>query len=89
MLAQLLVQFQKPIVSENAIQNITNDSINDILPNHIINSTIITEPNIPSLPLSEDTINDDINSHIIRKRFVAPEHSSNGKNLHIFTLHRN
>lgn len=83
MLAQLLIQFQKPIVSENAFQNITNDSINNTLPNQF-NSTIITERNIPSLPLSEDTRNDDdINSHIIRKRFVATEHSSNGKYFYI------
>lgn len=81
MLAQLLIQFQKPIVSENSVQNITNNSINDTLPNQFNSS--INERNVRSVPYSEETLNEDVNFHIIHKRFVAAEHSSNGKFLHI------
>ncbi|XP_055303160.1 ATP-binding cassette sub-family C member 4-like [Sitodiplosis mosellana] len=45
-LAQLLIQFQKPIVSENAVQNISNDSINDHSPNQF--NTSVIERNIRS-----------------------------------------
>lgn len=78
-LAQLLIQFQKPIVSDNSVQNTTISSINDTLTVQLNSSTTtpIIQRNIRSVHYNEDAINNLIDFHKIEKRFVA-EHSSNG-----------
>lgn len=66
MLAQLLIQFQKPIVSENSIQNSSIVSINDTASNQL---------NTSNIGRNIRDINDINYFHKIHRRFVMPEHS--------------
>lgn len=85
MLAQLLIQFQKPIIVENSVQNITSYPINDTLTAQL-NNTIV-DRNIRSIPYSDETIHGSFDSQVIKDRFVAPENSY-GK-MQIFKRHLN
>lgn len=75
-LAQLLIQFQKPISVDNPIQNATSNPINDTLMAQLNDTTI--NRSIRSISFGEETINDGFDSKLIKERFVASE-NSNGK----------
>lgn len=78
MLAQLLIQFQKPIITENPLQNATNQLSNDTFEAQLSNTTI--ERMIRSIPSNnENTLNRDSENSAIKERFVAPDYTSNGK----------
>lgn len=62
-LAQLLIQFQKPIVSEMAVQNKTNASLNDILL-HQFNTSVIER--------SIRAVNDENYFQLIQKSSSTP-----------------
>lgn len=82
MLAQLLIQFQKPIITENALQNATNQLTNATFEAQLDNSTI--ERAIRSIPSdSETTINRDVDNLVKKERFIAPDYSSNGKAVYL------
>lgn len=76
-LAQLLIQFQKPIDVENPLQNATDtNSINDTLLDRLNNTTL--DRHIRSIAYGEDTLNGN-NEARIKERFVSPEFPTNGK----------
>lgn len=74
-LAQLLIQFQKPIDVENPLQNATSNPINDTLLDRLNNTTF--ERNVRSISYGEETINGNTDARI-KERFVAPEFPTNG-----------
>lgn len=80
-LAQLLIHFQKPIVTNDSVQNITNSSINDMLSIQLNNAT--NDRSIRSSFYGAEISNNDINFHYIKKRYAASEQSSNGKIAHL------
>lgn len=80
MLAQLLIQFQKPIITENPLQNATNQLTNDTFAVPLNDTTI--NRTIRSIPShSENTINRDFDNLVIKERFVAQDYESNGKRI--------
>lgn len=77
MLAQLLIQFQKPIIIENALQNATNPLTNGTFNNYLNNS--INERLKRSLPnVSENEVPRDQKNLVVKENLIAPE-LPNGK----------
>lgn len=80
MLAQLLIQFQKPIIVENALQNSTNQlelSTNDTFSNYA-NSSVINrmKRNVPNV--GENAIPRE-SDHLPKKEHFLPPFADNGK----------
>lgn len=77
MLAQLLIQFQKPIISENAVQNATS-SLKNSLADQLNNSLI--DRNIRSL-LEDDLMKNSVDSHLTKDLFIVPDYPPSGGNV--------
>lgn len=75
MLAQLLIQFQKPIIIENALQNDTNLLTNDTSES-AINRVIRSIPSV-----RDNIIEPDEENFVQKERFIAPNDFSNGETL--------
>lgn len=76
-LAQLLIQFQKPIITENPLQNGTNQLTNDTFATQFNQSSLNRV--IRSIPNDENSINAGVAHAILKERYIAPEDFSNGK----------
>lgn len=76
MLAQLLIQFQKPIITENTALNTTNNVTNVTVATPLNNFSV--ERSIRSLSLSDESINTEEESRAIKERFVASDFPPNG-----------
>lgn len=86
-LAQLLIQFQKPIDVPKPISNATNDLITDPFGAQL-NNVSRFDREIRSISFDEEPMNDDSFGRRIKERFVAPDYA-NGSNLFllkVFTL---
>lgn len=79
MLAQLLIQFQKPIIVENALQNVTNQLPNDTMTEIATNLT--NQRAIRSVWIDDDenAINNDAEHLVMKERFIRPVYASNGE----------
>lgn len=69
MLAQLLIQFQKPIIIENSLQNATNQLTIERMERSVPNG-------------AENGISQVSENLVIKERFIPPEFTENGKRLH-------
>lgn len=86
-LAQLLIQFQKPIDVPKPISNATNDLITDPFGAQL-NNVSRFDREIRSISFDEEPINDDSIGRRIKERFVAPDYANGSKlfPLKVFTL---
>lgn len=82
MLAQLLIQFQQPIVTEQNVNNVTNYPINDTIAAQLnaTSSDRVTR----SIPTYEDDLLHNNADRLMRERLFAPDYS--GKAMQ-FSLH--
>lgn len=79
MLAQLLIQFQKPIITENALQNVTNQQLtNDTFNNYLNNSTIERTKRMVTSN-AENEVPRDPENMIVNESLIAPNYTANGK----------
>lgn len=89
MLAQLLIQFQKPIDVPNPTQapNVTNDLINDSSATAFTNNVSRFERSIQSFSAEMPLDEDDNVERIIKKRFITSENENGKVELCIMHLH--
>lgn len=84
MLAQLLLKFQnEPIIGENALQNVTNQSAIDTFNNNYLNYST-TERIKRSIPSTTDNeVPRDPENLIVKESFIASDSTGYGKTINI------